>query len=103
MLRRQLQDDPYQSIAWDLQIGANLWAPDASGELYTDVTQPLPPETRKRLDHRNVCYALVDQRMVARGVNADTADRERLARAVSMEMQRLVRDLPAPEVSSSGD
>ncbi|MDB5653858.1 MAG: hypothetical protein JWQ94_1471 [Tardiphaga sp.] len=80
-LRRQLQHDPYQSIAWDLQVGATLWAPDAPGELYTDVTQALPIETRKRLDHRKVCYALVDQRMNACGVTADAADRERLARA----------------------
>jgi integrase len=91
-LRRQLQHDPYQSIPWDLQVGASLWAPDAPGELYTDVTQALPIETRKRLDHRKVCYALVDQRMDARGVTTDAADRERLARAVSMEMQRLVQD-----------
>jgi hypothetical protein len=69
-LRRQLETDPYQPLRWDVEIGASLWrASDIQG-VYTDITQPLSPSDRKRLDQQNICYALVDERLSGRGVAA---------------------------------
>lgn len=91
-VRRQLDSDPYQSIAWDVEVGADLWQPSGGGILYTDIAQPLSAQERKKLDQQSISYALVDERLVARGLAAEANDRERLARAVSMEMQRVVQD-----------
>ncbi len=89
-VRRQLDADPYQLLAWDVEVGASLWKP--IGGVYTDITQPLPAQDRKRLDQQSACYALVDEHLAARGLAAEADDRQRLARAASIEMQRVVQD-----------
>ena len=92
-VRRQLDADPYQALVWDVDVGASIWMPtDRGGPYYTDATQPLPPLERKKLDQQRMCYALVDEHVSARGLTARPDDRERLARAASLEMQRLVQD-----------
>lgn len=106
-VRRQLDADPYQLLAWDVEVGASLWKQTGRDVLYTDITQPLPAQDRKRLDQQRICYALVDERLAARGLAAAADDRERLARAISMELQRAVQDhqahlLGKPEVRSIG-
>jgi hypothetical protein len=71
-VRRQLDADPYQAVI--------------------DVTQPLPELDRKIFLQQSICYDLVDERLTARGLAAEAGDRERLARAVSIEMQRVAQD-----------
>lgn len=89
-VRRQLVADPYQELPWDPEIGAGLWRTD--GGYYTDITQSLNPMEGKRLAQRATCYALVDERLAARGLAAQDDDRLRLARAVSLELQRIVQE-----------
>src|SRR5438270_627135 len=90
-LRRQLETDPYQPLRWDIEIGASLWATkDTDGDFYTDVTQPLAPNDGKRFSQMGMCYGLVDERLIAKGLVPQADDRERLARAVSLELQRVV-------------
>ena len=60
--RAQLEADPYQTLRWDVEIGARLWSLPDMQDVYTDVTQPLSPPDRKRLDQQNICYGLVDER-----------------------------------------
>lgn len=68
-VRRQLDADPYQALAWDVDVGASIWMPtDRGGPYYTDATQPLPPLERKKLDQQRICYALVDEHVSARGL-----------------------------------
>lgn len=88
-LRRRLDADPYQSLAWDVDVGASIWMPiGRGGPYYTDVTQPIPPLESKKLDLKRMCFALVDEHIGARGLTSQPDDRERLAHAVSLEMQR---------------
>ena len=69
-VRRRLDADPYQGLAWDLDIGASIWMPtDRGGPYYTDAAQPLPPLERKKLDQQRMCYALVDEHIGARGLS----------------------------------
>lgn len=89
--RRQLEADPYQPLRWDVEIGAKLWTAADTHDVYTDVTQALGPADQKRLDQQNVCYALVDEHVIGRGVTAHPEDRERLARAASMQVQRAIQ------------
>lgn len=92
-VRRQLEADPYQPLRWDVEIGAGLWAPDKSdGGYYTDIMQPLSAADDRRLAQRARCYALVDDRLAARGLAPQDDDRQRLARAVSLELQRIVHE-----------
>jgi hypothetical protein len=92
-LRRQLEADPYQPFRWHIEIGASLWGiGDADGQFYTDIAQPLSPADGKRVSQKAMCYALVDERLAARGLAAQVDDRERLARAVSLELQRIAQD-----------
>jgi integrase len=91
-VRRQLDADPYQSLPWDVEVGASLWKLIDGDAFYTDIAQPLSAQDRKRLDQQSLCHALVDERLAARGLAVEADDRERLARAVSMEMQRVVQD-----------
>lgn len=54
-----------------------------------------------------MCYALVDERLAAKGLAATDDNRERLARAVSLELQRIVQEhqaylLGKTEVRSRG-
>ena len=60
--RRELEADPYRHLRWDVEIGARLWSLPDTQDAYTDVTQPLSPPDRKRLDQQNICYGLVDER-----------------------------------------
>jgi integrase len=106
-VRRQLDADPYQAVKWDVEVGAILWKPADIDFLYVDVTQPLPELDRKIFHQQSICYDLVDERLAARGLAATADDRERLARAVSIEMQRVVQDhqaylLGKTEVRSAG-
>ena len=57
-----------------------------------DITQPLSPADRKRFDQQNTCYVLVDERLSGRGLAAHLKDRERLARAASLQLQRIVQN-----------
>lgn len=92
-VRRQLEADPYQPLRWEVEIGTSLWEiGEADGYYYTEITQPLSPAEGKRLAQRAMCYALVDERLAAKGIAAQPDDRERLARAVSHELQRIVQD-----------
>jgi integrase len=91
-VRRQLETDPYQPLRWDVDIGASLWGDEETGDYYTDVTQPLSPAEVKRLAQRTRCEKLADERLAARGLATESDDRERLARAVSLELQRIVQD-----------
>ncbi|MGA9092419.1 MAG: hypothetical protein WB420_25310, partial [Bradyrhizobium sp.] len=86
-VRRQLETDPYQPLRWDVEIGASLWGVEADG-YYTDISQPLNPAESKRLAQRARCYELADQRLAVRGLATEADDRERLARVVSLELQR---------------
>jgi integrase len=90
-LRRQVQADPYMQLQWDVEIGASLWSA-YKGELYLDIAQPLPPALQKRADQQSVCYWLVDQYFGGRGLSPPAEDRERLARAVTLEVQRVVQN-----------
>jgi hypothetical protein len=90
--RRQLETDPYQPVEWDVEIGASLWRASDKQDIYTDITQPLSPGDRKRLDQQNKCYALVDERLSGRGVAAHPEDRERLVRAASLQVQRIIQN-----------
>jgi hypothetical protein len=92
-LWRQVQADPYMQLQWDVEIGARLWSTSAlNGELYLDATQPLPPAYQKRIDQQGVCYWLVDQYLQARGLSPPAENRESLARAVTLEVQRVVQN-----------
>lgn len=91
-LRRQLEADPYQPLRWDIEIGASLWSPSQTEGFYTDITRPLSPSARKRIDQQNNCYALADGHLSGRGLAAHPEDRERLARGVSLEVQRIVQN-----------
>jgi hypothetical protein len=91
-LRRQLEADPYQPLRWNVEIGARLWTASDTQDVYTDITQPLSPADRKRLDQQNICYVLVDERLNGRGVAAHPEDRERLARAASLQVQRIIQN-----------
>jgi integrase len=106
-LRGQLDKDPYQPLRWDAEIGARLWSDSDTQGIYTDITQPLSPTDRKRLDQQNICYALVDERLSGRGVAAQPEDRERLVRAASIQVQRIIQNheaylLGKHEVSAGG-
>jgi hypothetical protein len=90
-LRRQLEEDPYHPLRWDVEVGARLWTASDTQEFYTDITQALSPADRKRLDQQNICYVLVDDRLSGRGVAARHEDRERLARAASLQVQRIIQ------------
>jgi hypothetical protein len=89
-LRRQIEADPYQQLKWDIEIGANLWSAH-KGELYMDITQPLPVAEQKRFDQRSICYWLVDQYLGGKSLTPRPEDREKLARAVTLEVQRVVQ------------
>ena len=89
--RGQLEKDPYQPLRWDVEIGAKLWKLIDTQGIYTDITQPLCLADRKRLDQQSICYALVDERLTGRGVGAHADDRERLVRAASIQVQRIVQ------------
>jgi hypothetical protein len=91
-LRRQLEADPYQPLRWDVEIGARLWTASDTRQFYTDVTEALSPADRKRLDQQKICYVLVDERLSGRGVAAHHEDRERLARATSLQVQQIVQN-----------
>ncbi|MGJ5065250.1 DUF6538 domain-containing protein [Bradyrhizobium oligotrophicum] len=92
-VRRQLEADPYQQLRWDVEIGASLWRMGgADGCYYTDITQPLSPVEGRRLAQRVMCHTLVDERLAARGLAAQDDDRQRLAHAVSLELQRVVQE-----------
>lgn len=90
-LWRQVQADPYKQLQWDVEVGASLWSA-RTGELYVDATQPLPPSDRKRLDQRGLCYWLVDRHFEEKGLSPPAEDREKLARAVTFEVQRVVQN-----------
>jgi integrase len=105
-LWRQVQADPYMQLQWDVEIGASLWSA-YRGELYLDATQPLAPAYQKRVDQQGVCYWLVDQYFEGRGLSPPAEDRERLVRAVTLEVQRVVQNHQAflrgkPEIRSDG-
>ena len=92
-VRRQLEANPYQPLRWDVEIGASVWRiGEADGHYYEEITQPLSPVEGKRLAQRAMCYALVDERLAAKGLAAQDDDRQRLARAVSLELQRVVQE-----------
>jgi hypothetical protein len=106
-LRDQLEKDPYQPLRWNVEIGARLWTDSDTQGVYTDITQPLSLTDRKRLDQQNICYALVDERLNGRGVAAHPEDRERLVRAASLQVQRIIQNheaylLGKQEVSAGG-
>ena len=106
-LRGQLEKDPYQPLRWDVEIGARLWTASDTQGIYTDITQALSPSDRKRLDQQNICYALVDEHVIGRGVTAHPEDRERLVRAASLQVQRIIQNheaylLGKQEVSAGG-
>ena len=91
-VRRQLDLDPYQPLDWDLDVGATLWTPHlARGELYTDVREALPSADLRRTKHRDTCYAFIDQHLHRRGLAPHEDDRERLAKAFTLEMQKLMQ------------
>jgi hypothetical protein len=90
-LWRQVQADPYKQLQWDVEIGASLWSA-RTGELYVDATQPLPPADQKRLTQQGFCHWLVDQHLQGKGLFPPAEDRERLARAVTFEVQRAVQN-----------
>jgi integrase len=90
-LRRQVQADPYKQLQWDVEIGASLWSA-RKGELYVDANQPLPLADQKRLEQQSVCYWLVDRYFEGKGLFPPAEDRERLARAVTIEVQRVVQN-----------
>jgi hypothetical protein len=56
-----------------------------------DFTQPLPAADQQRFDQRSFCYWLVDQYLEGKGSSLQAEDRERLARAVTVEVQRVVQ------------
>jgi hypothetical protein len=91
-LRGQLDKDPYQPLRWDVEIGARLWSDSDAQGVYTDITQPLSLTDRKRLDQQNICYALVDERLSGAGVASHPEDRERLVRAASLQVQRIIQN-----------
>jgi hypothetical protein len=67
-VRLELEADPYQALRWDIEIGASLWTVGVTnGHYYTDITEPLSPAEENRLAQRVMCYALVDQRLAAKG------------------------------------
>jgi hypothetical protein len=66
--RGHLEKDPYQPLRWDVEIGARLWTDSDTQSIYTDITQALSPADRKQLDQQNICYALVDEHVIGRGI-----------------------------------
>ncbi len=93
-LWRQIQADPYEQLQWDVEIGASLWSV-RQGEIYVDVTQPLPPADQKRLDQQGLCYWLVNQHLQGKCLSPPAEDREKLARAVTFQVQRIVQNQEA--------
>jgi hypothetical protein len=91
-VRQQLNIDPYQASTWDIEIGASLWNAIDGSAVYTDISQPLSSRERKKLDQQNIWFAFVDERLVTRGLSTESDDRQRLARAVSIEMQRVAQE-----------
>lgn len=91
-VRKQLEADPYRSLNWNVEVGSRLWAEDSRQELYTDITAPLSPDQRTKFTQRSTCVTLVDEWLVSRGLATDEADRKRLARAASIEMQRIAQE-----------
>lgn len=105
-VRRQLELDPYQPVDWDLEVGASLWAPRDQGEPYTDVREALSRADQRRIKHRNTCFAIVDGHLVGRGIAPHEDDRERLARALTFEMQKLMQQHQAfllGKIDANGD
>lgn len=91
-LQRQIDLDPYRTVDWDVDVGASLWVRDvAREEPYTDIREEISSEQRRRVAQRNTCYSIVDRHMHGRGLSPSESDRERLARAVTLEMQQLVQ------------
>ena len=91
-VQRQLDLDPYQTIDWDVNVGATLWTRDpADREIYTDIREEVSSVDRQRIAQRNKCFAMVDQHMQGRGLSPREADRNRLARALTLEMQQMVQ------------
>jgi integrase len=106
-LRRRLEADPYQRLRWDVEVGARLWIASDTHDVYTDITQALSPADRKQLEQQNMCYALVDEHVIGRGITARPEDRERLVRAASIQVQRIIQAheaylLGKQEISSGG-
>jgi integrase len=101
-VRRELEADPYQPLRWDIEVGASLWGMEDADGYYSDVTQPLSPVDSRRLAQRTQCYQLADARLTARGFATESDDRERLARAVSLELQRIVQDHQAYLLGKTG-
>ncbi|MBX9647680.1 MAG: site-specific integrase [Xanthobacteraceae bacterium] len=91
-IRRQLSADPHQPLAWDIEVGAQLWHENGRGTYYSDISQPLNPGERAKLDQQGTCLAIADERLAAKGISTDPDDRLRLAQAVSIEMQRVAQE-----------
>jgi hypothetical protein len=69
---------------------SRLWSASDTQGVYTDITQPLSLVDSKRLDQQNTSYVLVDERLSGRSVPAHPEDRERLVRAPSIQVQRII-------------
>lgn len=91
ILRQQLSADPFQDIAWDTEIGAELWSSPQSKKIYADVTQPLDSAERRKIEQQDFCFALADERLSLKGRSVGDTDRRQLARVVSIEIQRIVQ------------
>ena len=89
-IRRHLSANPHQTLLWDIEVGASLWAKSTISSL--DVMQPLPKELSAKMDQRSLCFDLVDERLKAAGLSVEAGDRQRIAEATSIELQRVAQE-----------
>jgi integrase len=102
-VRRQLDVDPYQSIDWDVEVGATLWASHRDqGEPYTDIREAIPAADQRRIRHRSMCFEIIDRHLVGRGLLPQENDRERLAKALTFELQKLMQQHNALLLGNAG-
>lgn len=60
-------------------------------DFYTDIREEVSSVDRQRIAQRNTCFAIVDQHLEVRGLSPREVDRDRLARALTLEMQQMVQ------------
>lgn len=92
--RRQLEAAPYEPVDWDLNIGATLWKEPTPAEFVAQLFDPTAVQTMKdkqQSRQRKLCYYVVDLHLTAKELFLQRDDREKVARAATIELQRAVQ------------
>ena len=96
--RRQLEAAPYESVDWDLNVGATLWKEPTPAEVVAQMFEPAAAkvvEDKQRSRQRKLCYYFVDLHLTGKELFLHRDDREKVARAATIELQRAVQDRQA--------